>query len=117
MKLTQIAEILHAQCLTGEIPSQVEVRTACGSDMMSDVLAATQQKDVLLTGLVNPQVVKTADMLDVRCIVFVRNKRPDADLIALAQERGVIVLCTSEKLFEACGLLYAAGLRGTGAAI
>ena len=112
MKMTEIAEILNAKCLTGEIPPEEEVYTACGSDMMSDVLAANHQKDVLLTGLMNPQVVKTADMLDVSCIVFVRDKKPDADLVSLAKERGVVLLCTSEKLFEACGLLYAAGLRG-----
>jgi hypothetical protein len=112
MKLTEIAEVLQARCVTGENPPPIEVRTACGSDMMSDVLAAHHQKDVLLTGLVNPQVVKTADLLDVSCIVFVRNKKPDESLIALAQERGITVLCTSQKMFESCGMLYAAGLRG-----
>jgi len=114
MKLTELSEILNAQCVTGEIPEEVEVFTACGSDMMSDVLTISQQKDVLLTGMVNPQVVKTADMLDVRCIVFVRDKKPDEAIIALARERGIVLLCTSERMFESCGRLYAAGLSEKG---
>jgi hypothetical protein len=113
MKVTQIMEILNARLVTGEDLLDPEIRTACGSDMMSDVLASSQNKDILLTGLVNPQVVRTADMLDVRCLVFVRGKKPDEALIALAKERGIIVLCTELRMFEACGRLYA-GLLGEG---
>jgi len=111
MKLSEISEILNARQMTDEDLASIDVRTACGSDMMSDVLAAGVKKDVLLTGLVNPQVVKTADMLDVSCVVFVRDKKPDGALINLAKERDIVVLCTSEKMFEACGKLYSAGLK------
>ena len=106
MKVTQIMKILNARLISGEDLLDPEIRTACGSDMMSDVLATQQHKDILLTGLVNPQVVRTADMLDVRCLLFVRGKKPDEDLLALAKERGIIVLCTDDRMFEACGKLY-----------
>ena len=112
MKVSQIMKILHAQLVTGEDLLDPELQTACGSDMMSDVLATSHNKDVLLTGLVNPQVVRTADMLDVRCLVFVRGKKPDESLVSLAKERGIIVLCTADRMFEACGKLYAGGLNG-----
>jgi hypothetical protein len=114
MKISRIMEILGARSLTEHDDLDIEVNAACGSDMMSDVLAATQSKDILLTGLVNPQVVKTADMLDVKCIVFVRDKQPDETVIDLARQRGIILLSTPEKMFTACGKLYVAGLSGDG---
>ena len=80
--------------------------------MMSDVLAFVKDQSVLLTGLVNPQVVRTADMMDIRCIVFVRGKRPDNDIIELAQERDIALMSTGLRMFTACGLLWEKGLRG-----
>jgi len=87
-----------------------EVRTACGSDMMSDVLAYVKDQAVLLTGLMNPQVVRTAEMMDIICIVFVRGKTPDKSIIELAEEKGIVVLSTENRMFEACGILYQNGL-------
>ena len=112
MTISQIMDILHAHPLTKTYNPDLEVHSACGSDMMSDVLASTHNKDVLLTGLVNPQVVKTADMMDVKCIVFVRSKMPDAAMIDLAEQRGIILLSTDERMYMSCGRLYAAGLVG-----
>ena len=112
MKISDIIQILDAQLLTPGADLEKEVHTACGSDMMSDVLAYVKDQAVLVTGLNNPQVVRTADMMDMICIVFVRVKRPDAGILALAEERGMAILCTRHTMFTACGLLYEQGLRG-----
>ena len=112
MKISDILSILDARLLTEGTDLEREVHTACGSDMMSDVLAFVKDQSVLITGLNNPQVVRTADMMDMICIVFVRGKTPDAGILALAEERGMAILCTDHTMFTACGLLYAHGLRG-----
>ena len=112
MTIKQVMETLDAELLTPEADLTREVHAACGSDMMSDVLAFVKDQSVLLTGLVNPQVVRTADMMDMICIVFVRGKCPDDMLLALAEERGIAVMATDKTMFTACGLLYSEGLRG-----
>mgnify|MGYP004733812463 CR=1 FL=1 len=89
-----------------------EVASACGSDFMSDVLAYVKDQALLLTGLVNPQVVRTADMMEIKCSVFVRGKVPDEGIVSMARERGIIVMTCSKRMYEACGLLYLNGLRG-----
>ena len=115
MKASEIQDLLKATVLVGPLP-QEEILTACGSDMMSDVLAFVKDQAVLLTGLVNIQVVRTADMMDMVCIVFVRGKEPDEDMIALAKRRGMVLLKTQHRMFTACGLLWENGLRGGGKA-
>jgi hypothetical protein len=80
--------------------------------MMSDVLAFVKDQAVLLTGLCNPQVVRTAVMMDMRCIVFVRGKLPPDDVLTLADDAGLVVLATDERMYIACGKLYANGLAG-----
>ena len=115
MKVKDIVDILKCQVLN-EANMEEEVKTACGSDMMSDVLAFVKDQAVLLTGLVNIQVVRTADMMDMVCIVFVRGKEPDEDMIALAKRRGMVLLKTQHRMFTACGLLWENGLRGGGKA-
>ncbi len=112
MLVREIKNILEAEVITGESGMDLQVKSACGSDMMSDVLAFVKDQSVLLTGLVNPQVVRTAVMMDMRCIVFVRGKRPDNSVIELANERGIVLLSTSHRMFTACGLLYSNGLQG-----
>lgn len=112
MTISRIIDILEARLLTKGADCTREVHTACGSDMMSDVLAYVKDQAVLLTGLNNPQVVRTADMMDMICIVFVRGKRPDDMLLTLAEERGIAVMTTEKTMFTACGLLYGEGLRG-----
>ena len=110
MKMSEIASLLDARVLCGEELLDHEVHSACGSDMMSDVLAFVKNQAVLLTGLVNPQVIRTAEMMDMRCIVFVRSKLPSEDMIALAADSGIVVMTTSMRMFEACGKLYSGGL-------
>lgn len=112
MKVKQVKEILNAEVICRDDLLEAEVQTACGSDMMSDVLAFVKEQAVLLTGLVNPQVVRTAEMMDMHCIVFVRGKRPDLSMIELAEERDMVMLCTKMEMFTACGKLYSQGLRG-----
>ena len=112
MKISDILSILDAQLLTEGAGLEREVHTACGSDMMSDVLAYVKDQSVLLTGLVNSQVVRTAEMMDMVCIVFVRGKRPDEQILSLARQRGIAVLSTPYRMFTACGLLYDNGLKG-----
>lgn len=112
MTIRDIREILKAEVLCGEELMDTEIHTACGSDMMSDVLAFVKEQSVLLTGLVNSQVVRTAEMMDMLCVVFVRGKRPDAETVEMARERDIAVLSTGCTMFTACGLLYAGGLKG-----
>ena len=108
MTLQEVRDILHAEVLCGQELLDTEVRSACGSDFMSDVLAYVKNQALLLTGLVNPQVVRTADM---KCIVFVRGKQPDQAILDLAQDRQLVVMATKERMYNACGLLYLNGLR------
>ncbi len=112
MKIKTIVELLSARVLCGEDMLEGEVHSACGCDMMSDVLAFVKDQAVLITGLCNPQVVRTAVMMDMRCIVFVRGKMPPADVIELARDAGIAVLASEERMYAACGKLYTNGLAG-----
>ena len=112
MTVEDVRAVLGARVLVGKEHLDREVRTACGSDMMSDVLAFSKDHGVLLTGLVNPQVVRTAEMLDMKCIVFVRGKTPDESILKLAQARDIVVMRSPRRMYDACGLLYLNGLRG-----
>ncbi len=114
MKISQIRELLDAEVLCGAEHLDSEVHSACGSDMMSDVLAYVKDQAVLLTGLVNPQVVRTAVMMDMLCVVFVRSKAPTPEMIRLAEEAGMVLLKTGKRMYEACGLLYTGGLSVSG---
>ncbi len=116
MKIGMIKELLNAEVVCGEDQLDREVYSACGSDMMSDVLAYVKDQAVLLTGLVNPQVVRTAEMMDMVCIVFVRSKSPTEEMIALARESGLVLMKSKKRMYEACGKLYANGLVGNGEA-
>ena len=110
MKISTIKELLNAEVLCGESLVENDVHSACGSDMMSDVLAYVKDQAVLLTGLVNLQVIRTAQMMDMVCVVFVRSKRPTAEMIEIAEECGLVVLATDKRMYDACGMLYSNGL-------
>ena len=112
MLIKEIQTVLDAELLSGEELLEQEVFTACGSDMMSDVLAYVKDQGVLLTGLNNPQVVRTASMMDMHCVVFVRGKVPDETILRLANQMEIVVLATEKTMFTACGLLYKCGLQG-----
>ena len=112
MKISTIKELLDAEVLCLEDSLSRHVYSACGCDLMSDVLAYVKDQAVLLTGLVNPQVIRTAMMLDMVCIVFVRSKMPTEEMLELAKENGIAILSTDKRLYEACGILYSNGLVG-----
>ena len=112
MTIGDISKLLDCEVLCCEDRINSEVHTACGSDMMSDVLAFVKDQAVLLTGLLNPQVIRTAEMMDIICIVFVRGKKPDEAVVKLAGEKNIVILSTGSRMFEACGRLYESGLRG-----
>ena len=112
MKISTIRDLLGAEVLCGADHLDDHVYSACGSDMMSDVLAFVKDQAVLLTGLMNTQVVRTAEMMDMRCVVFVRDKKPTPEIVELAQESGIVVMSSPKRLYEACGILYSNGLVG-----
>lgn len=112
MTIADMVSVLHARVLCGEERLATPVYTACCSDLMSDVLAFVNEKAVLIPGLTNHHVLRTADMLDLKCLVFARGKVPGEELLEQAQEQGLVVMTTRETAFTACGLLYQAGLRG-----
>ena len=110
MTVREIARLLRAAWLCCEEEGEREIHAAFASDMMSDVLAYVTEDTLLLTGLVKSQSVRTCEMLDVPCVVFVRGKEPQPDALEMAREMGLPALRTPYSMFEACGLLYAAGL-------
>ncbi|MBQ6907456.1 MAG: hypothetical protein IJR79_00515 [Clostridia bacterium] len=115
MLLYDIKTLLDAEILSGEteeVLKNKDIHTACGCDLMSDVLAFVKDQSLLLTGLINAQVVRTAEMMDIVAICFVRGKSPSDDVIALAKEKDITLLSTSQPLYLACGKLYDGGLRG-----
>jgi predicted transcriptional regulator len=112
LTIDEIRMILRAEILCCEGKLNDEVTTVCGCDLMSDVLAFTSPGALLLTGLTNKQVVRTAEILDLKAIIFVRDKRPDDPTIAMAADRGIPLLSSPYPLFESCGLLFTRGLRG-----
>ncbi len=114
MLLSEVADILNAKVLTGQTREeldQVEVLMACGSDLMSDVLAFVKTQGLLLTGLINQQVIRTAEMMDMKAICFVRGKTPDESVIELAKDRDIVILSSNHTLYVACGKLYNEGLH------
>ena len=115
MLLSYIKSYLKAEVLSGESDKALEtkeIHTACGCDLMSDVLAFVKDQSLLLTGLINSQVIRTAEMMDITAICFVRGKTPPEDVIALGKEKGITILKTEYPLYTACGKLYEHGLRG-----
>ena len=112
MTAREMMNIVDGRVLMGEEGLDRDIQTAFCSDLMSDVLAFVNEETVLITGLVNPHVVRTSEMLDLKCILFVRGKQPSQDILDAAEDMGMTVLSTRHTAFTVCGMLYAAGLRG-----
>jgi predicted transcriptional regulator len=110
MNLINIIKLADASLLTPNIDIDIDISGAYGADLMSDVLAASQPGAVLLTGLTNPQVVRTAQMAEFRAIIFVRGKQPQSETLHLAEEEGIPLIISSYGMFELCGRLHKAGL-------
>ena len=113
MKICQMQQLLNAKVICCEENLGKHVYSAFGCDLMSDVLAYVTDQAVLLTGLVNSQVIRTALMMDMVCIVLVREKLPTEEMITLAKEHGIVILSTDMTLYTASGVLYSNGLVGT----
>jgi predicted transcriptional regulator len=114
MKLRKVLEVIDGRSITANPDLDMEVAMGCGADLMSDVLAFTHDGTLLLTGLTNSQVVRTAEMAGVQAIVFVRGKIPPAETIALAEERGIPLIASRYTLFETSGRLFESGLPSCG---
>jgi predicted transcriptional regulator len=114
MTVAEAVKILDGQFFYGEDRASIEITSACGADLMSDVMAFVKDRVLLLTGLVNPQVIRTAELLDIRCIIFVRGKTPSRDMIDMAEESEIILAGSKLPMFLACGKLYEAGLKTGG---
>ena len=114
MKLRDVLSIIEGEVLSKDVDLDREVEMGCGADLMSDVLAFTHSGTLLLTGLTNPQAVRTAEMAEISAIVFVRAKRPPPETVALAEEKGIPIFYSRYTLFEVCGRLYQAGLPSCG---
>lgn len=111
MKLKEIIKILNAKVITCEEKiDEVEVNLVGAADMMSEVLAFTNENALLLTGLTTPQVIRTAQMVDLCAIVLVRGKQPQEETVALSEETGIPIIVTEDMLYVACGKLYEKGL-------
>ncbi len=111
MKIRDIASVIDATVLSGEEFLDTEVLSAYGCDLMSDVLAFVEDQCMLLTGLINPQVIRTAEMVDMKAIVFVRGKEPTEEILELAREAGIAILATKLPMYISCGKLYEAGIK------
>ncbi|MEA4853526.1 MAG: DRTGG domain-containing protein [Christensenella sp.] len=112
MKVSEMAQLLDAEFLCGADKPDLDILCACGADMMSDVLAFTKHDAVLLTGLVNNHVIRTAEMMDIQCVLFVRGKRPAQEIVDMANERDMVLIATEKPMFTACGILYANHIQG-----
>jgi predicted transcriptional regulator len=113
MNLREIIKLLQAQVLAGDgHVDEIEVDRCFSADLMSDVLGRTHANGILITGLTNPQAVRTADIADIKAVCVVRGKAPEKDTVALAKQKDIPLITTKLTMFEACGVLYVNGLRG-----
>ena len=114
MKLRDVLQVIEGKVITQNADLDQEVQMGCGADLMSDVLAFTHEGTLLMSGLTNPQVIRTAEMAGIQAIIFVRGKIPPQETIALAEEKGIPLLASKYTMFETCGRLYQAGLPSCG---
>jgi predicted transcriptional regulator len=114
MTVKEAVTILEGQFFCGEDRADMEVESACGADLMSDVMAFVKDRVILFTGLVNPQVIRTAALLDIHAIIFVRGKAPTRDMIDMAEDSEIVLAGTKLPMFLSCGKIYEAGLKAGG---
>lgn len=110
MTLKEIVDTLGATVGLGADKLDMEVEQCFASDLMSDVLTL-KDTPVLITGLCNVQTIRTCDMANFDVVIFVRGKRPTEDMVELADENGMVLICTQYSMFKTCGLLYQAGMK------
>lgn len=112
MTIREIVKLLDAKVLLGEGEMERKVYSGCGSDLMSDVLAFVKENTALITGLTNLLVIRTAEMVDINCIIFARGKRPDEEMLKKAEELDLVILSTQKTAYTVCGILFQNGLPG-----
>jgi predicted transcriptional regulator len=112
MNIREVVDIVKADVLTKFHDENTEFKCGFAGDLMSDVLAYACSDSLLITGLNNPQVIRTAEMLDITAVLFVRGKRPGKEVIELAKENCLTVLATEYTMFKTCGLLVINGMKG-----
>jgi predicted transcriptional regulator len=111
LKIAEICKVLDGEVVAYEAGMGQEVEEICAADLMSDVLAFTTPGALLLTGLANVQSVITAHVAEVKAIVYVRGKRPDADAVRLAEQKSIPLVASPLSMFTACGRLFEKGLK------
>jgi hypothetical protein len=111
MKISQIVQLLEANVISETVYSENEVKMAFSSDLMSDVLTLDTNNLLMITGLINIQTIRTAEMAEIKNILFVRNKMPTSEMIDLANKENIVLLVSKKSMFHASGLLFKAGLN------
>lgn len=114
MKISDVSQLIEANICTKNSIEGIEILSACSADLMSDVMAFSKSNALLLTGLVNPQVIRTAEMMDIKSVVFVRGKKPTDPMIEMADDKNIVLLTTDYPMFVASGLLFKNGIHGNG---
>lgn len=114
LTLGEVLAAIDGKVISKNADLEMVVDKGCGADLMSDVLAFTHTGTLLMTGLTNPQVVRTAEIAGIKAIVFVRGKYPPPETIALAKEKGIPLLVSRYTMYETCGRLYSKGLASCG---
>jgi predicted transcriptional regulator len=114
LTLEEILATIDGKLISKKADLRMVVETGCGADLMSDVLAFTHVGTLLMTGLTNPQVVRTAEIAGIKAIVFVRGKTPPPETLALAEEKDIPLIVTKFTMYETCGRLYKSGLKSCG---
>ncbi len=112
MTLKKIKELLNCRLLCGSDKLLIDVKSAKASDLMSDVLRFSGPGKLLLTGLVNVQVIRTCDIAGICAVVFVRGKEPSAETVKLSKDCDIALLTTNLSMFDSCGILHANGIKG-----
>jgi len=111
MKISEVCELLDAKIICDTKQDHTLVEKGYSSDLMSDVLTLDTDHLLLITGMCNLQTIRTAEMADVRYVVFVRNKKATKEMIELAGEHGICLMESPFTMFKASGLLFSAGLK------
>lgn len=115
MKVDEVAKLIDGIILSGKnILDKIDVKTAFAADLMSDVLAYVESDNndvILITGITNPQIVRTAEMLDIPVIIVARGKTVPKETIKLADEKGIIIISTKNIVFTTSGILYTNGIK------
>jgi DRTGG domain. len=111
MKIADIVKVLEAEVITGADKLDDEVLYGFASDLLSDVLTVDSERMLLLTGMANLQTIRTAEMSEIICIVFVRDKKMSYEMIDLAIENDIVTIESSFSLFRAILVLHDNGLK------